>query len=64
MTILDVVLGALVVGLAGWALVQTGSARPAGGGGCASRACGSSDRSADDEPLVSLGARADEARER
>jgi hypothetical protein len=68
MTVVDVVLGSLVLGLAGWALVQTGSAKPAShgcGGGCASRACGAGEHSAEDEPLVTLGGRADEsARER
>jgi hypothetical protein len=68
MTVVDVVLGGLVLGLAGWALVQSGSAKPASrgcGGGCASRACGSGEQSTEDEPVVTLGGRADEpARER
>jgi hypothetical protein len=57
-SVVDVVLGSVVLGLAGWALVQTGSAKPAGGGcggGCASRACGSGEQPAEDEPLVTLG---------
>jgi hypothetical protein len=66
MTLVDVVLGSLVLGLAGWALAQTGSAKPAGGGcggRCAPRACGSGEPAADDDPLVTLGGR-DSARER
>jgi hypothetical protein len=61
-TVVDVVLGTLVLGLAGWALVQTGSARPASrgcGGGCPS-ACGSGERSPEDEPLTTLGGPAHE----
>jgi hypothetical protein len=58
--ILDVLLGSLVLGLAGWALVQTGSAKPPGGGGCA-RACGPSACNSEGAPeegeqLVKLGA--------
>lgn len=64
MSVVDVVLGSLVLGLAGWALVQTGTAKPAGrggcGGGCSSQACGSGEPSAEDEPLVKLGAAANE----
>jgi hypothetical protein len=59
MTVVDVVLGSLVLGLAGWALVQSGSAKPASrggcGGGCASGGCGSGEPGAEDEPLVALG---------
>jgi hypothetical protein len=63
MSLVDVVLGSVVLGLAGWALFQTGTAKPASGGcggGCASRACGSGERRAEDEPLVPLGGRAHE----
>jgi hypothetical protein len=58
MTVVDVVLGTLVLGLAGWALVQTGSAKPASrgcGGGCSSRSCGSGEEPAEDESLVTIG---------
>jgi hypothetical protein len=64
MTVVDVVLGSLVLGLAGWALVQTGSARPPSrgcGGGCASSGCGSGDPSAEDDSLVTLGKGAHES---
>jgi hypothetical protein len=58
-TVVDVVLGSLVVGLAGWALVQTGSAKPASrgcGGGCGPRACDPGEHAPEDEPVVTLGA--------
>lgn len=64
MTVVDVVLGTLVLGLAGWALVQTGSAKPASrgcGGGCSSHACGSAEEPAEDESLVTIGGDAREA---
>ncbi len=67
MVIVDVVLGSLVLGLAGWALVQTGTKKPAGRGGCGcgSHACGPAEPAAEDEPLVTLGGGAeDPARER
>jgi hypothetical protein len=63
----DVLLGSLVLGLAGWSLVQAGSARAArrgGCGGCASDACGSGEETdgarrdpagGGGEPLASLG---------
>lgn len=56
--ILDVLLGSLVLGLAGWALVQTGSPKPEGRGGCGCgpRACGTDDAPAEGEQLVTLGA--------
>ncbi len=63
MSVLDAVLGCVVVGLAGWALVQSGSARPPGGGcggGCSSRGCGAAEPEAEDEGLVTLGGRADD----
>ncbi len=34
MSVVDLVLGSIVLALAGWALVQTGSRKPAGGGCC------------------------------
>jgi len=58
MSVVDIVLGYLVLGLAGWALVQTGSAKPASrgcGGGCSSHGCGSGEQSDEDESLVTLG---------
>jgi hypothetical protein len=61
-TAVDVILGSLVIGLAGWALVQTGSARTGSrgcGGGCAG-ACGSGGQQAEEEPLVALGGRPDD----
>jgi hypothetical protein len=58
MSIVDIVLGTLVVGLAGWALVQTGAAKPARGHGCGG-GCGSScspgERTNEDEPPVAIG---------
>ena len=63
-SVIDLILGFLVLGLAGWALVQSGSAKPAGrgcGGGCAPRALGTGEEPAEDEPLVTLGGRAHHA---
>jgi hypothetical protein len=66
-TVVDLLLGSAVLGLAGWALVQSSSPRPAGGGcggGCASRSCGEAEEPLHDEPLVRLGTPPETSRER
>ncbi len=64
LSVVDVVLGSLVLGLAGWALVHTCSPAPARrggcGGGCSPAGCGSHEPEAEDEPLVTIGGSANE----